>query len=168
MEIGQNPKTVRAVVKAMKDAVKLPVLTKLTPNISDIRDIAKAAEAAGSDGIVAVNTVKAMAIDIESGRPVLANRVGGLSGPAIKPIAVRCVYDIAQAVSIPVIGCGGIVDWRDAVEFMLAGASAIQIGTAVTYRDVGVFKEIADGVTRYLKRKGYHSVKEIVGLAQKP
>ena len=167
MEIGQNPVTVKTVVKAVKNAVKVPVLTKLTPNISDIREIAKAAETAGSDGIVAINTVKAMAIDVETGRPVLANKIGGLSGPAIKPIAVRCVYDIARTVNIPVIGCGGIMTWKDAVEFMLAGASAVQVGTAVTYRDVGVFKKINDGVNRYLKKKGYRSVKEIVGLSQK-
>ena len=167
MEIGKDPYLVKEVVRAVKQVVRVPVFTKLTPNISDIREIARAAEAAGSDGIVAINTVKAMVIDVETGRPILANKVGGLSGPAIKAIAVRCVYEIAQAVSVPVIGCGGIMDWRDAVEFMLAGATAIQIGTAIAYKDVGVFREITNGIIRYLGRKGYRSVKEIVGLSQR-
>ena len=167
MEIGQDPEIVGEVVKAVKKVVKVPIFTKLTPNISDIRDIAKAAEDSGSDGIVAINTVKAMAIDVETGRPILANKFGGLSGPAIKPIAIRCVYEIAQTVSIPIIGCGGITDWKDAVEFILAGASALQIETAIAYRDIRIFKEVTTGISHYMEKKGYKNVKEIVGLSQR-
>ena len=122
------------------------MIVKLTPNVTNITEIAKAAEEAGADAITAVNTVKAMAIDTETGRPILANKFGGLSGPAIKPIAVRCVYDIYRSVNIPVIGCGGISNWQDAVEFMLAGASAVQIGTAVAFKGVEVFDSVAKGI----------------------
>ena len=104
---------------------------KLTPNLADVVEIAEAAVKAGADAVAAINTVRAMAIDVETTRPILANKIGGLSGSAIKPVAVRCVYEIYDAVEVPVIGCGGVSDWRDAVEFMLAGASAVQIGTAI-------------------------------------
>jgi len=165
MEIGTNPNIIDKIVKTVKKNINIPVFTKLTPNISDIKAIARTAEDAGSDGIVAINTVKAMAIDVETGRPFLSNKYGGLSGPAIKPIALRCVYEIAQSVNIPVIGCGGITDWKDAIEFFLAGASAIQIGTAIAYKDVNIFGEIIKGIICYLKRKGYSNIKEIVGLS---
>jgi dihydroorotate dehydrogenase (NAD+) catalytic subunit len=167
MEIGTNPNIVKKIVKAVKKTIQIPVFTKLTPNISDIKAIARAAEASGSDGIVAINTVKAMAIDVETGRPILANKVGGLSGPAIKTIALRCIYEIAQSVNIPVIGCGGITDWEDAIEFILAGASAVQIGTAIAHKDVDIFGEITTGIEHYLKRKGYNNVEEIVGLSHR-
>jgi len=111
--------------------------------------------------------VRAMAIDVESGRPILSNRIGGLSGPAIKPIAVRCVYEVAETVDVPVIGCGGVVDWSDAVELLLAGASAVQIGTAIAYRGLTVFAEVLKGVERYLRKKGFKSVGELVGLSHK-
>ncbi|MEM2281589.1 MAG: nitronate monooxygenase, partial [Candidatus Bathyarchaeia archaeon] len=126
-----------------------------------------AAVKAGADAITAINTVKAMAIDIETAKPILSNRRGGLSGPAIKPVAVRCIYDIYERVKVPIIGCGGIVDWRDAVEFMLAGASAVQIGTAIALKGPGVFKSVVGGIDSYLKRKGFRSVNEIVGLAHR-
>jgi dihydroorotate dehydrogenase (NAD+) catalytic subunit len=135
--------------------------------VSDIVAVAKAAAEGGSDAITAVNTVRAMAIDIESCRPVLANRIGGLSGPAIKSIAVRCVYEIYNSVKIPVIGCGGIATWRDAVEFMLAGASAVEVGTAIAYRGFNVFSEITSGLRKYLERKGFGSAGEIVGLSHR-
>jgi dihydroorotate dehydrogenase (NAD+) catalytic subunit len=127
--------------------------------------VAKGAVEAGADALVAINTVRAMAIDVETARPILANKIGGLSGPAIKPIAVRCVYEIYREVGVPIVGCGGITSWRDAVEFMLAGASAVQIGTAIATRGLGVFKSITRGINVYLKRKGFRSVKEIVGLS---
>jgi len=167
IEVGQDPNLLRRVVKAVKDAVQIPVFTKLTPNASDLRELARTVEKAGGDGIVAVNTLRAMAIDVETGRPILGNRVGGLSGPALKPVALRCVYEIAQTVDIPVIGCGGIMSWRDAVEFFLAGAWAVQVGSAIAYKDLAVFKEIVGGVERYLSRKGCRGVDEIVGLSQK-
>jgi dihydroorotate dehydrogenase (NAD+) catalytic subunit len=166
-EIGCDPLLLTDIVKAVKKHVNVPVIVKLTPNVANIGEIAEAAEEAGADAITAINTVKAMAIDTETGRPILANKFGGLSGPAIKPIAVRCVYDVYRAVNVPVIGCGGISNWQDAVEFMLAGASAVQIGTAIAYKGVEVFGSVAQGIDDYLKRKGFKNVKDIVGLAHK-
>jgi dihydroorotate dehydrogenase (NAD+) catalytic subunit len=166
-EIGCDPLLLTDIVKAIKNSVNVPVIVKLTPNVANIGEIAEAAEEAGADAITAINTVKAMAIDTETGRPILANKFGGLSGPAIKPIAVRCVYDVYRAVNVPVIGCGGISNWQDAVEFMLAGASAVQIGTAIAYKGVEVFGSVAQGIDDYLKRKGFKNVKDIVGLAHK-
>jgi dihydroorotate dehydrogenase (NAD+) catalytic subunit len=154
-------------VKEVKKHVNVPVIVKLTPNVTNIGEIAKAAEDAGADAITAINTVKAIAIDAETGRPILANKFGGLSGPAIKPIALRCVYDVYRSVDVPVIGCGGISNWQDAVEFILAGASAVQIGTAVAFKGVKVFGSVAKGIEDYLKQKGFKNVKDIVGLAHK-
>lgn len=166
-EIGQNPRMVKMTVEAVKGSVSKPVFAKLTPNTSDIVGLAEAAVSAGADAVTAINTVRAMAIDVETFRPILANRVGGLSGPAIKPIALRCVYEIYEAVSVPIIGCGGIMGWRDAAEFMLAGASAVQIGSAVAFEGLSIFKSINTGLAEYLARKGFRSVSEIVGLAHK-
>ena len=166
-EIGCDPLLLTEIVKEVKNSVNVPVIVKLTPNVANIGEIAEAAEEAGADAITAINTVKAMAIDTETGRPILANKFGGLSGPAIKPIAVRCVYDVYRSVDVPVIGCGGISSWQDAVEFMLAGASAVQIGTAVAFKGVDVFGSVAHGIDDYLKRKGFKNVKDIVGLAHK-
>jgi dihydroorotate dehydrogenase (NAD+) catalytic subunit len=167
MEIGQDPAILEKVVRAVKAAVQVPVFTKLTPNTSHIRELARTVERAGGDGIVAVNTLRAMAIEVETGRPILGNKIGGLSGPALKPVALRCVYEIAQTVDIPVIGCGGVVDWRDAIEYLLAGARAVQIGSAIAYKDLAVFNEIVTGVRDYLQRKEYSEVEDIVGLSQK-
>ncbi len=167
VEIGQNPQLIGEVVKRVKSAVSKPVFTKLTPNVTDVVEIAKAAVEAGSDAITAVNTFRAMAIDIETGRPILACKIGGLSGPAIKSIAIRCVYEISRVVDVPVVGCGGISNWQDAVEFILAGASAIQIGTAIAYNDFNVFHDIVDGIQAYLVRKGYGSVEKLVGASHK-
>ena len=167
MEIGQDPKLVSAIVKAVKRSIRLPVFAKLTPNISNIKLIAKAAEDAGVDGVVAINTVRAMAIDIDTGRPILSNKIGGLSGPAIKPIAVRCVYEIAKTVKVPIIGCGGIMNWKDVIEFLLAGASAVQIGTAIAYKDFAIFDEVLKGVKQYLVKNGYSNISNVVGLSHK-
>jgi dihydroorotate dehydrogenase (NAD+) catalytic subunit len=167
-EIGRNPDLVAEVVKEVKNNVRQPVFVKLTPNVSDIVEIAKAAVEAGADGLTAINTVRAMAIDVETTRPILANKIGGLSGPAIKPIAVRCVYEIySELGSVPIIGCGGITSWRDAVEFLLAGASAVQVGTAVVVKGMQVFRSITRGIRLYQKRKGFRSVKDIVGLSHR-
>jgi dihydroorotate dehydrogenase (NAD+) catalytic subunit len=130
-------------------------------------EIAEAAVKAGADALTAINTVKAMAIDTETTMPILSNKIGGLSGPAIKPIAIRCVYEIYEHVKVPIIGCGGIVNWRDAVEFMLAGATAVQIGTAVALKGPNIFKAVNQGINAYLKRKGFESVDEIVGLSHR-
>ena len=164
-EIGQNPQLVAQVVKEVKETVKIPVIVKLTPNVNDICEVARAVADARVDAITAVNTVRAMAIDVETMKPILANKIGGLSGTAIKPIALRCVFEIYREVKVPIIGCGGITSWQDAVEFLLAGASAVQIGTAIALKDVGVFRAVARGIDQYLRRKGFESVKEIVGLA---
>jgi len=166
-DFGQSPDLTYGIVETVKKSVGIPVFVKLTPNVTDIVTIAKKAEEAGADALTCVNTLRAMAIDIETFRPFLANRVGGLSGPAIKPVAVRCVYEVSKAVNIPVVGCGGITHWEDAVEFMLAGASAVQIGSAIALRGLEVFKDITEGIRAYLERKGYGSVKEIVGLSHK-
>jgi dihydroorotate dehydrogenase (NAD+) catalytic subunit len=165
--IGQNPETLAKVVKKVKAAVHKPVFVKLSPNVTDIVEVAEAAVKAGADALTAINSVRAMAIDVETALPVLSNKRGGLSGPAIKPIALRCVYDIYEKVKAPIMGCGGITSWRDAVEFFLAGASAVQIGTAIALKNAGVFKVINRGVDAYLKKKGFGSVKEIVGLSHR-
>lgn len=165
MEIGQNPENVYEVVKAVKDATDKPVIAKLTPNIDDITKLGLAAEKAGADAVSAINTLKAIAIDIYARRPILSNRVGGYSGPGVKPVALRAVYDLAKALDIPVIGIGGITTWQDAVEFLLAGASALQIGTAVSLRGWKVFREINEGIEAYLESEGFSSVEGIVGLA---
>ncbi|MEM3700867.1 MAG: dihydroorotate dehydrogenase [Candidatus Bathyarchaeia archaeon] len=166
-EIGQNPEILKEVVKKVKSIVPKPVFVKLSPNVTNIAEIAETAENAGADAITAINTVKAMAIDVETSKPILSNKVGGLSGPAIKPIALRCVYDIYEQVKVPIIGCGGITNWQDAVEFLLAGASAVQIGTAIATKGPNVFKTITRGIYAYLKRKDFRSVDEIVGLSHK-
>jgi len=166
-EIGRSPEMVSLVVETVKESVDKPVFAKLSPNVADIREIAVAAASAGADAITAINTVRAMAIDIETCRPILANKIGGLSGGAIKPIAVRCIYEIYEAVDIPIIGCGGVRTWRDAVELMLAGASAVQIGSAIAYEGLSIFRTIVKGIRAYLRRKKFRSVREIVGLAHK-
>ena len=166
-EIGQNPEILAKVVKKVKSSVSKPVLVKLSPNVTSIAGIAEAAVKAGADALTAINTVKAMAIDTETTIPILGNRVGGLSGQAIKPIALRCVYDIYERVKVPILGCGGVTDWRDAVEFLLAGASAVQIGTAIATEGPSVFKAVSHGIDEYLKVKGFKSVKEIVGLSHR-
>ena len=166
-EIGQDPQLVAEVVEEVKNRVDKPVFVKLTPNVADITEVATAVTKAGVDAITAINTVRAMTINIETNRPVLANKIGGLSGPAIKPIAVRCVYEISREVDVPVIGCGGVINWRDTVEFMLAGASAVQIGTAIAFKGLKVFKSVTRGIDTYLKKRGFNSVKEIVGLSHR-
>jgi dihydroorotate dehydrogenase (NAD+) catalytic subunit len=166
-EIGQNPKLLTQVIRQVKAATSKPVIVKLSPNVTDIVEIAQAATTAGADALTAVNTVRAIAIDTETALPILSNTRGGLSGPAIKPIALRCVYDIYEQVKTPIIGCGGITTWQDAVEFLLAGASAVQIGTAIAQQNHEVFQNINRGITAYLKKKKHRSIKEIVGKAHR-
>jgi len=167
-EIGQNPTVLAEVVEKVRAAVSKPIIVKLSPNVADIPVTAKAAVEAGADALTAVNTLKAMAIDPETTRPVLSNIKGGLSGPAVKPVALRCVYDIREQLpDVPIIGCGGVSDWRDAVEFFLAGASAVQVGTAIALEDTDVFQSITKGVEVYLRKKHFGSVKEIVNLAHR-
>ena len=166
-EIGQNPRLVLQVVKKVKSAIRVPVIVKLTPNTADIIEVAMAAARAGADAVVAINTIRAMSIDIETARPILGNKTGGLSGRVLKPVAVRCIYEIYEAVNVPVIGCGGVASWQDAVELMLAGASAVQIGTAVASEGLGIFKSVCKGIDAYMHRKGFRSLKEVVGLSHR-
>ena len=163
-QIAHDPEITRKYVAAVKETVDCPVYAKLTPNAADIVAVGKAAEEAGADPIVAVNTVRGLKIDIYQMRPVLGNMVGGLSGAPIFPIAVRCVYDLSQALNIPIIGVGGVTTWQDAVEMHLAGASAIQIGTALI-EGLDVFSKIKEGVNNYLKEMNYSKISEIVGAA---
>jgi dihydroorotate dehydrogenase (NAD+) catalytic subunit len=164
-EIGQDPKIVAKVTRTVKQAVDIPVFAKLSPNVSNIVEIGRAVERAGADAITAINTIKGMLIDIRVRLPVLSAKIGGLSGPAIKPVAVRCVYELVEKVKLPIIGVGGIMGWEDAVEFFLAGASAVQIGTAILRKDLNVFSEVTQGLASYLKANGFTSVSELVGLA---
>ena len=150
------------VVRAVRQATSLPIIPKLTPNVSDLAPFAKAAEEAGADAVSLVNTFLAMAIDVDTRRPKLANVVGGLSGPAIRPIAVRMVYECRQAVRIPVIGMGGIMTAVDVLEFMIAGASAVQVGTA-NFVDPYIWPKLLSGLTEYLERHRISRISEIVG-----
>ncbi len=151
-----------AVTKAVRAATKKPLIVKLTPNVTSITDIAKAVEAEGADSISLINTLLGMRIDIRNRRPILHNNVGGLSGPAIFPVAVRCVWQCYNAVKIPIIGMGGIATWEDAVEMMLAGASAIQMGTAI-FSDPYAPLKVIEGLEKYMDDNGIKSLSEIVG-----
>lgn len=165
MIFGINRDSSRDVVSAVKAVISAPLIVKLTPQAPDIAEIAKTCEDAGADAICAINTVgPGMVIDIESGRPILAFKKGGLSGPMIKPIAVRCVFDIYKAVSIPIIGLGGIMTGEDAVEMIMAGASLVGIGTAVRYRGIEVFQKVADEMDAWLSEHN-QSIANIKGAA---
>ena len=162
---GTDPRTVEEITRAVKARARQPIIMKLSPNVTDIKVMARAAEAGGADAISLINTLTGMKIDIERGTFALANRTGGLSGPAIRPVAVRMVYEAAGAVSIPVIGMGGITCADDAVEFMMAGARAVSVGTA-NFRNPTVTAEIADGIRDFLVRKNIADVNEIVGCVR--
>ena len=162
MVFGTDPAMTSRVVEAVRGATRLPVITKLTPNVTSISEIAKAAQDAGTDIISCINTVAAMSVDIFSRRPRLANVLGGLSGPAVKPIALRCVYEVTRAVQCPVIGIGGITNATDALEFLLIGAGAVQVGTANFINPVAAV-EIIDGIERFLKVEGITGIKSYIG-----
>jgi dihydroorotate dehydrogenase (NAD+) catalytic subunit len=162
--IGTDPLLTEKYVKTVKSRVKCPVFVKLSPNVTDIAMIAKAAENAGADAIVAINTVRGLAVDIETGRPILAHGVGGLSGKAIKPIGLRDVFTIFKSVKIPIIGCGGISDWRDVIEYFFAGASAVQIGSGL-YKGYSAISDILKGLESYLTSRKIAKIAEITGKA---
>lgn len=166
-EIGSTPDMVERVCRAVKSRVDIPVFAKLTPNTSSVAQLASAAEKGGADGVVAINTLKAMAINPELGMPVLSNRFGGLSGQAIRAVGVRCVYEIFDTVDIPVIGVGGVRTYRDALEYIMAGATAVQIGTAVWSDGPGVFSEVCEGMRAFMKENGYASLEEMKGIAHR-
>ncbi|MBN1678591.1 MAG: dihydroorotate dehydrogenase [Candidatus Thermoplasmatota archaeon] len=164
-EIGSDPDTVQAICRKAKKRLRIPVLAKLTPDTTSIADLALAAQRGGADGIVAINTLKGMRILPEARMPVLANRVGGLSGPAIRPVGVRCVYEIFEAVKVPVVGVGGVSNASDALEYIMAGASSVQVGTAVWSEGPEVFSKITGGLMKFMAENGFNSVKEMVGIA---
>ena len=162
MAFGVTAKGASEVVKAVREVYKKTLIVKLSPNVTDITEIARAVEGSGADSVSLINTLLGMAIDAEKRRPVLSTITGGMSGAAVKPIALRMVWQVSKAVKIPVIGLGGIMNWKDAVEFLLAGASAIQIGTA-NFIDPAVTVKVSEGINDYLDRHGFTSVKDIIG-----
>ena len=165
LAFGVDPIEAAKLTEEVKKVLDKPLIVKLSPNVTDIVEIARAIESSGADALSAINTLLGMAIDIKKRRPRLKNKFGGLSGPAIKPVAVRMVYQVSKAVKIPVIGIGGISTWEDAVEFFLAGASAIQVGTANFFNPKAV-EEIVKGIERYMKEEGFKSVEEMVGALE--
>ena len=162
MLFGCNPQAAAEVIAAVRQVTRLPVIAKLTPNVTDVTEVARAVEGAGADGISLINTLVGMAIDVERRRPVLGNITGGLSGPAIKPVALAMVWKVFQAVGVPLMGIGGIRTARDALEFILAGASLVQVGTA-NFIDPNAGVEIAAGLRSYCKEKGIVAISELVG-----
>jgi dihydroorotate dehydrogenase (NAD+) catalytic subunit len=162
MAFGVTAKGASEVVKAVREVYKKTLIVKLSPNVTDITEIARAVEGAGADSVSLINTLLGMAIDAEKRRPILSTITGGMSGAAVKPIALRMVWQVSKAVNIPVIGLGGIMNWKDAVEFLLAGASAIQIGTA-NFIDPAITVKVSEGINDYLDRHGFTSVEDIIG-----
>ena len=167
LEVGDDPELVKKIVTIVKKSTNVPVIAKVGLGTTHYLQTVGSAIESGIDAITAINTVRAMAIDVQTQRPILSNKFGGLSGTPIKPIALRCVYEISSKYDIPIIGCGGISTWEDAVEFFLAGASAVQLGSAVGDRWIDVFNEINDGILHYMKKKGITKIKEMVGIAKK-
>ena len=162
---GQDPKAVEAITKAVKAHAKQPIIMKLSPNVTDITVMAKAAEAGGADALSLINTLTGMKIDINRRTFALANKTGGLSGPAIKPVAVRMVYQVAQSVKVPIIGMGGIQNGDDAMEFILAGATAVSVGTA-NFRNPYATVETVDGIRAYMEKYGIEDIKELIGAVR--
>ncbi len=167
LEVGDDPELVRKIVSTVKKTTNVPVIAKVGLGTTHYLNTVNAAIESGIDAITAINTIRAIAIDSELQRPILSNKFGGLSGTPIKPIALRCVYEISSKHNVPIIGCGGVSTWEDAVEFILAGASAIQLGSAVGDNWISVFDEINNGILNYMKRKGHKKIEEMIGLAKK-
>lgn len=167
LEVGDDPELVRKIVSTVKNASDVPVVAKVGLGTVHYLDTVGAAADSGADAITAINTVRSMAIDVETQRPILSNRFGGLSGTPIKPIAMRCVYEISSKYDIPIIGCGGISSWEDAVEFFLAGASAVQLGSAIGDNWIQVFGQINQGITEYMNKKNFSTIGEMVGIAKR-
>ncbi len=164
--IGQDKELTFDVVKSVKDTVSVPVIVKLTPNVTDLTEIALSAEEAGCDGLTLINSLgPGMRIDSETGRPILSNTFGGMSGPAIKPIALRCVFQTYAVTDVPLLGVGGISNARDVVEFLYAGASAVQVGTAIMEKGPEIFAEICTGLEKFMIEHEFDSISDMVGLA---
>jgi dihydroorotate dehydrogenase (NAD+) catalytic subunit len=164
-EFCVTPDAVEETVSACRAACRVPLIPKLSPNTTDVVALAKAAERAGSDAVCLINTLVGMSIDINQRKPMLGNKTGGMSGPAVKPIALRMVYEVAGAVSIPVVGIGGIACWEDAVEFLMAGATAVQVGTANFFNPMAI-PQVIEGLETWLREKGVTDVREIIGAAR--
>ena len=162
---GQDPAVLSQVVKAVRAATQLPLIVKLAPNVPDIAPYAKACEDNGADAIALINTIPAMVIDIERRRPILANRTGGLSGRAVHPVAVKLVHDAHRAVKLPILGMGGVYEAADAIELMLAGATAVAVGTA-TFTDPSTAARVADGIAEYCERHGFSAARELTGAME--
>lgn len=162
---GQNPEALYEITKAVKAVAKQPIIMKLSPNVTDITEMAKAAEAAGADALSLINTITGMKIDIHRRTFAVANKTGGLSGPAIKPVAVRMVYQVAHAVQIPIIGMGGIMTGEDAIEFIMAGATAVSVGTA-TFHDPMASVKVVEGIEAYMKQYGVEDINELRGIVE--
>jgi dihydroorotate dehydrogenase (NAD+) catalytic subunit len=167
MEVGDDPTLVTKIIKTIKANTKKPVIIKVGIGNVDVVKLADIIEESGADAITAINTIRAMAINTETGMPILSNKIGGLSGSSIKPIGVRCVYEISKKVGIPVIGCGGIMNWEDVIEYMQAGATTVELGSVIGYHGLGVIKKIIKGISGYLDKKGHKNVKEIIGIAHR-
>lgn len=167
LEVGDDPELVKKIVSTVKNSTNVPVIAKVGLGTTHYLNTVNAAIDSGIDAITAINTIRSIAIDVETQRPILSNKFGGLSGTPIKPIALRCVYEISSKYDIPIIGCGGISTWEDAIEFILAGASAIQIGSVIGDNWIHVFNDINKGMLQYMKRKGYSKIGEMIGLAKK-
>ena len=165
LEVGDDLELVKKIVTTVKKSTNLPVIAKVGLGTSHYLDTVGAAVDSGIDAITAINTIRAMAIDVETQKPILSNKIGGLSGTPIKPVALRCVFEIATNFDVPIIGCGGISTWEDAVEFILAGASAIQVGSAVGEHWIQIFDELNQGIEKYMERKGYEKIEEMIGRA---
>jgi len=164
---GTDPEMAGRIVRMVKAKTKIPVIAKLSPNVTDIRMIARSVEKNGADAITMINTLMGMAIDIDTGRPKLGNVIGGLSGPAIKPVAIKMVWDVYQTVRIPIIGMGGVMTWKDVIEFILAGATAVGVGT-VLFRDPWVVFDLVGGIRQYLTERGIGRLEEIKGRVVLP
>ena len=167
LEVGDDVELVKKIVKKVKSNTNVPVIAKVGLGTTNYLDTVGAACEAGADGITAINTIRAMAIDVETQKPILSNKIGGLSGTPIKPIAVRCVYEISSKFDVPIIGCGGISTWQDAVEFILAGASAVQFGSVLGEHWTEVFAEINNGIKNYMDKNGYSKMSEMIGNAKR-
>jgi dihydroorotate dehydrogenase (NAD+) catalytic subunit len=167
LEVGDDPELVKKIVSTAKNTTDVPIIAKVGLGTTHYLDTVSSAIESGVDAITAINTLRAMAIDVETQRPILSNKIGGLSGTPIKPVALRCVYEISTKYDVPIIGCGGVSTWEDAIEFILAGASAVQLGSAIGDSWIEVFGGINNGIEQYMQKKGFSKIEEMVGLAKR-
>ena len=167
MEVGDDPEVVNQIVKTVRMNTSKPISVKVGVGSIDVVELARVAVDAGANIITAINTLRAMSIDIETMMPILSNRIGGLSGSAIKPIGIRCVYEISKKLGVPVIGCGGVSSWKDVVEYMIAGASAVQVGSVLGSRGPRIFNQITKALKNYVEKKELKNISEIIGIAHK-